>query len=172
MKAIEKIRELEQTIRSLTEFIGDSRMEVPDATIETLKKNLFVEKEKLVKEVHGTRSISQLNSGTRAGEWKAYCDGKCVRQKTYEALIEAMFTVYFPDGLQDKVTFADCFEQMLEYRRTKAKVSGLTLSHYQSDYAKYVNQRKNFPVSRELTQSFFGRLTEKVDIFYEMEMRI
>jgi len=29
---------------------------------------------------------------------------------------------------------------------------------------KYVNQRKNFPVSQELTQSFFGRLTEKVDI--------
>ncbi len=130
--------EIQESINRLTELLCNSTMELSDAAMKELMSKLDAEKERLVKEAHGNRKISQITSGSRAGEWTAHVNGKCIRRKTYEQFIDAMFEAYYPEGVTSRITFGECFEQMLDYRRTKAKVAELTVTHYQSDYTKYV----------------------------------
>ncbi len=133
-----EIKQLKTAIFTLTELMEQDTIKMPDVALKEMEKNIFIAKEKAVKEVHGTRAITMLECGERAGQWQAFVNSKRIRKKTYEELIEAMFEAYYPDGFVENLTFKEGFERMMKYRAEKGKVSNLTLTHYRCEYSKYV----------------------------------
>ena len=117
-------------------------------TAEDLESYIVTKREKILKEILGTRKISEIKSGSRAGQFYFHAErAKTITKKTREEVEDALIAEYL--RLTDSKV-SSFFDKVLE--RHQDRVSGNTISDYKLIYRKYFD---------ELSVVSISKLTEK-----------